>query len=122
MKSYSTGEVEALLGLPASTLRFWEKEVPFLAPRKDLFGRRAYSPLDLCVLARLKRLALVRDLGLKAACRAMEEEITRGDPSLKAEILELRTQLFSLFSDLRELQKPALSERNRHEASLEGSA
>ncbi|MDX9783263.1 MAG: MerR family transcriptional regulator [Spirochaetia bacterium] len=122
MKSYSTGEVEALLGLPASTLRFWEKEVPFLAPRKDLFGRRAYSPLDLCVLARLKRLALVRDLGLKAACRAMEEEITRGDPSLKAEILELRTQLFSLFSDLRELQKPALSERNSHEASLEGSA
>jgi DNA-binding transcriptional MerR regulator len=110
MKSYSTGEVEALLGLPASTLRFWEKEVPFLAPRKDLFGRRAYSPLDLCVLARLKRLALARDLGLKAACRAMEEEITKGDPSLKAEIMELRTLLFSLFSDLRELQKDSASD------------
>jgi DNA-binding transcriptional MerR regulator len=105
MKSYSTGEVETLLGLPASTLRFWEKEVPFLAPRKDLFGRRAYSPLDLCVLARLKRLALARGLGLSAACRAMEEEITKGDPSLKAEIMELRTMIFSLFNDLRELQK-----------------
>ncbi|MDX9826179.1 MAG: MerR family transcriptional regulator [Spirochaetia bacterium] len=111
MKSYSTGEVETLLGLPASTLRFWEKEVPFLAPRKDLFGRRAYSPLDLCVLSRLKRLALVRGLGLKAACRAMEEEITRGDPSLKAEIMELKTFLFSLFTDLRELRKYSPSER-----------
>jgi DNA-binding transcriptional MerR regulator len=121
MKSYSTGEVEALLGLPASTLRFWEKEVPFLAPRKDLFGRRTYSPLDLCVLARLKRLALVRDLGLKAACRAMEEEITKGDPSLKAEIMELRTMLFSLFSDLRELQKDTVLPEKTSEEIREGA-
>ncbi len=111
MKAYSTGEVEALLGLPASTLRFWEKEVPFLAPRKDLFGRRAYSSHDLCTLSRLKHLALVRGLGLKAACRAMEEEITGGDPSLRAEIMELRTLLFSYFADIRELRRQLASAR-----------
>ena len=103
MTGYSTGEVEAMLGLPASTLRFWEKEVPFLTPRKDVFGRRVYSPLDLCVLSRLKYLAFDRKLGLKAACQMMEKELTLGDHSLKADIIELKTKLFSFSAELRSL-------------------
>jgi len=103
MTGYSTGEVEAMLGLPASTLRFWEKEVPFLAPRKDVFGRRVYSPLDLCVLSRLKYLAFDRELGLKAACQMMERELMLGDHSLKADIIELKTKLFSFSAELRSL-------------------
>ncbi len=116
MTGYSTGEVEAMLGLPASTLRFWEKEVPFLAPRKDVFGRRVYSSLDLCVLSRLKYLALDRKLGLKAACGAMEEELTLGDHALKADIIQLKTSLFSLSAELRTLKaNPVLagSEKGR---------
>lgn len=110
MKGYSTGEVEAMLGLPASTLRFWEKEVAFLAPRKDVFGRRIYSPLDLCTLSRLKYLALERGLGLKAACRLMENELTTGDPSVKADIMELKTMLFSFSADLASMrQNPLLA-------------
>ncbi len=110
MKGYSTGEVEAMLGLPASTLRFWEKEVAILAPRKDVFGRRVYSPLDLCVLSRLKHLALDRRLGLKAACRAMERELLTGDASIKADINEMKTGLFALRASLRALADSALAE------------
>lgn len=109
MKGYSTGEVETMLGLPASTLRFWEKEVAILAPRKDVFGRRVYSPLDLCVLSRLKHLALERGLGLKAACRAMETELLTGDASMKADINEVRTGLFALRASLRALADSALA-------------
>ncbi|MFA5852580.1 MAG: MerR family transcriptional regulator [Spirochaetales bacterium] len=105
MTGYSTGEVEAMLDLPASTLRFWEKEVPFLAPRKDVFGRRVYSPLDLCVLSRLKYLAFDRKLGLKAACQLMEKELMLGDHSLKADIIELKTKLFSFSAELRSLAR-----------------
>jgi len=105
MKGYSTGEVETMLDLPASTLRFWEKEVPFLAPRKDVFGRRVYTPLDLCVLSRIKYLALSRKLGLKAACRTMETELMLGDHSMKADIIALRTSLYALVSDLRALRE-----------------
>jgi DNA-binding transcriptional MerR regulator len=104
MKGYSTGEVENMLGLPASTLRFWEKEVPFLAPRKDVFGRRVYSPLDLCVLSRLKYLAFERKLGLTSACGVMEKELMLGDHSLKADIIELKTKLFSLSADMTTLR------------------
>jgi DNA-binding transcriptional MerR regulator len=96
MKGYSTGEVELLLGLPASTLRFWEKEVAFLAPRKDVFGRRLYSSLDLCILSRLKHLALDRKLGLKAAKDLMEQELLAGDQDMKADINSLRISLLSL--------------------------
>lgn len=105
MKGYSTGEVETMLDLPASTLRFWEKEVPFLAPRKDVFGRRVYTPLDLCVLSRLKYLALGRKMGLKAACRAMETELMLGDHSMKADIIALKTSLYALSSDLKALRE-----------------
>lgn len=104
MRRFQTGEVEELLGLPASTLRFWEREVAFLAPRKDVFGRRLYTPLDLYVVSRLKHLALGRGLGLKAACAAIEKEMTSGDPTLRAKIMELKTDLLVLSSDARRLE------------------
>jgi DNA-binding transcriptional MerR regulator len=110
MKGYSTGEVEAMLGLPASTLRFWEKEVAILAPRKDVFGRRVYSPLDLCVLSRLKHLALDRGFGLKAACQAMELELLTGDHAIKADINEVRAGLFALRASLKALADSAVAE------------
>jgi len=102
MRGRSIGEAEALLGLPASTLRFWEKEVAFLSPRKDLFGRRVYSDLDLCLISRLKHLALERGMGLGAAARLMEEESLQADPGMKAEFNALRSELIRLRADLLE--------------------
>jgi DNA-binding transcriptional MerR regulator len=107
MKSYSTGDVELLLGLPASTLRFWEKEVAFLAPRKDVFGRRAYSPQDLCVLSRLKHLAIEKRLGLKVAKELMERELLSGDMDMKADINALRVGLLALIERNGSLLKEA---------------
>lgn len=103
MKAFSTGEVESMLGLPASTLRHWEREVAFLAPRKDVFGRRIYSILDLCTLARLKHLALVRGLGLKKATGLLEQHMMTADPDLKADLNEMKATLFSYVSDLKAL-------------------
>lgn len=100
---FQTGEVEALLDLPASTLRFWEKEVPFLAPRKDVFGRRVYTALDLCTILRLKHLALASGMGLKSACAAIEREMTDGDPTLRASLLELKIELITLAARARRL-------------------
>ena len=108
MKGFYIGDVEHLLDLPASTLRFWEKEVPFLTPKKDVFGRRLYTPLDLCVLSRLKYLAIVRGLGLKTAKVAMERELVLGDHSIKADIMELKTSLYSLAVGLRALSRDPL--------------
>lgn len=105
MAGFTTGEVEELLDLPASTLRFWEKEVPFLAPRKDVFGRRVYSSLDLCVLSRLKFLAFKRGLGLKKACAMLEKELFCADPALKSEIIQAKISLFALKAETMEVSK-----------------
>ena len=109
MVGYTTGDVEGLLNLPASTLRFWEKEVPFLAPRKDVFGRRVYSSLDLCVLSRLKHLAIERDYGLKAACKLIEEELISGDAGKRARIIELKTSLYAIAAGLSKLRNELYS-------------
>ncbi|MCX7028163.1 MAG: MerR family transcriptional regulator [Spirochaetes bacterium] len=107
MKGYSTGDVELLLDLPASTLRFWEKEVALLAPRKDVFGRRLYTYLDICIISRLKHLALDRKFGLKAAKTELERELFVGDQDMKADINALRITLFSLVSRNGELLRKA---------------
>jgi DNA-binding transcriptional MerR regulator len=115
MKAFSTGEVESLLGLPASTLRHWEREVAFLAPRKDVFGRRIYTALDLCTLARLKHLALVRGFGLKKATGLLEQHMMTADPDLKAELNELKALLFSYSADLKALgSDPWLARTDDH--------
>lgn len=97
MAGRSTGEVERLLELPASTLRFWEREVPFISPRKDLGGRRVYSVSDICLLLRLRHLALQKKLGLGKAARRLEVEIVSGDPELRAEIAQARGAVVGLY-------------------------
>jgi len=80
MASYGIGEVEALTGLPASTLRHWEKVLPLLDPRKDEFGRRLYSEADVRLIFRLKYLTARRGLSLKAAASALIAEGSSPSP------------------------------------------
>jgi DNA-binding transcriptional MerR regulator len=102
MAAYSTGKVERLLGLPASTLRHWEREVPLLKPRKDAFGRRLYSDADLQIILRLKHLALDLGLGLSAARAALEAELSGPMPDERARIAAFRGELLELLAKSRE--------------------
>ncbi|HQJ90254.1 MAG TPA: MerR family transcriptional regulator, partial [Paludibacteraceae bacterium] len=40
---YSIGEVAQMLGVNLSLLRYWEKEFPFICPKKNAHGTRLYS-------------------------------------------------------------------------------
>ena len=51
---YSLRETETETGVPASTLRFWEKEFEELHPRKDGHGNRYYTRDDQEVIKRIK--------------------------------------------------------------------
>ena len=98
MAAYATGEVERLLGLPSSTLRHWEREVPLLQPRKDPFGRRNYSEADLRLIIRLKHLALDKGLGLSAARERLVAELSGPMPDERARIDEVRGELIALLA------------------------
>ena len=106
MASYSIGEVERFLGLPASTLRHWEKAFPLLSPRKDSFGRRVYSESDLRVLLRLRYLALDRGLGITGAGEAFLAEMAAASSSSEAELhallQEVRGELIGRWFESRE--------------------
>jgi DNA-binding transcriptional MerR regulator len=102
MASYSTSEVERILGLPSSTLRHWEREVALLQPRKDPFGRRIYSEADLRLIIRLKHLALDKGLGLSAARERLEAELSGPMPDERARIDEVRGELIALLAKANE--------------------
>ena len=98
MGAYATREVERLIGLPSSTLRHWEREVPLLKPRKDAFGRRLYSDSDLRLILRLKHFALDQGLGLAAARARLEAELFGPMPDERARIEEVRAELLALLA------------------------
>ncbi len=97
MASFTTSQAERLLGLPASTLRHWEREVSLVEPRRDAYGRRSYSEADLRILLRLRHLAVRRGLGLAAAGRALLAELAGPGPERRARVAELRGELISLY-------------------------
>ena len=51
---YSLRETELETGVPASTLRFWEKQFAELAPRKDGHGNRYYTRENQELIKRIK--------------------------------------------------------------------
>lgn len=51
---YSLRETENETGVPASTLRYWEKEFEQLNPRKDGHGNRYYTQEDQDIIKRIK--------------------------------------------------------------------
>ncbi len=102
MSGYATRVVERLLGLPSSTLRHWEREVPLLQPRKDVFGRRLYSEADLRLILRLKHFALDQGFGLAAAREMLERELSGPFPDERARIEEIRGELIALLAKAEE--------------------
>ena len=51
---FSLRETETETGVPASTLRFWEREFEQLAPRKDGHGNRYYTREEQELIKRIK--------------------------------------------------------------------
>ncbi len=51
---YSLRETELETGIPATTLRYWEKQFDALNPRKDGHGNRYYTRADQELIKRIK--------------------------------------------------------------------
>ncbi len=51
---YSIRETEQETGVPATTLRYWEKQFEQLSPRKDGHGNRYYTRADQEIIKRIK--------------------------------------------------------------------
>jgi DNA-binding transcriptional MerR regulator len=56
-KYFKIGEAAEIIGVPASTLRFWEKNFPQIKPMKNKKGDRIYASKDIEVLKEIHYLS-----------------------------------------------------------------
>lgn len=101
-KYYKIGDAAKLLGVPASTLRFWEKEFKQLKPMKNKKGDRIYHLKDIEILKEIQYLTHEKGIKLSKASK----KVKSGAPAetANAELLkrlrDLREQLIQLKNSL----------------------
>lgn len=105
-KYYKIREVAEIIGLPLSTLRFWETRFTIIKPRRNDKGTRFYTPSDIEHLRMVAYLVKEKGLHLEAA----EEQIrsNRSGVSRKAKAVErlreVRATLASMLASLDSLR------------------
>ncbi len=97
---YRIGDVAEILGIPESTLRFWEKEFSIISPKRNAKNARLYTPKDIETIRMIHY--LVKDKGLKLdAAQAMIKR-NRDGISKRFEVIE---RLKSIRDTLAELEQ-----------------
>ena len=95
-KYYKIGEVSKMLGVPASTLRFWETEFKQLKPMKNKKGDRIYSLKDIDLLKEIHYLTREKGIKISKATR----KVSGGNSGSESRVL--------LVKKLRELKDKLL--------------
>ena len=83
---YKMREASEIIGVPQSTLRYWEKEFSELKPRRSASNQRTYSPSDLEILQIIHYLLHIKGLKIEAAKEQLK--VNRKNISKKLNILE----------------------------------
>ena len=99
---YSIAEVSAMFNLPASLLRYWEKEFPTIKPKKSGNNVRMYTKDDLEEIRLVNDLVKVRNMKL-AAARELIQRNRAGAKSSNDLLLRLQTVREQLLAIKQEL-------------------
>ena len=97
---YGIGETAEALGVPASTLRFWEKEFDMIKPRKNKKGDRFYSKNDIAILRTIQYLTKVKGYTLQVAKTAIKNNFMK-----EAETAAIVTTLTQIKEKLLEIKR-----------------
>lgn len=105
-KYYKISEVAEIIGLPASTLRFWESKFTIISPRRNRAGTRFYTPSD---VEKIRMVAyLVKEKGLRL--EAAQEQLRNNHSGVSRRALavtrlqEIRDKLQALLDSLHSLR------------------
>ena len=86
---YRIGEVEAITGVPAYVLRYWESEFKLLRPKKNPAGQRVYRKRDLELVQRIRALLYDERLTLEGAKKRLLAESRRNTDQLQLGLKEV---------------------------------
>ena len=103
---YRIGDVADILGIPASTLRFWEKEFTIIKPVRNAKNTRLYTPKDIETIKMIHYLVKVKGLKLDAAQAMIRRN--RDGVSKRFEVIDrlksIKSQLLHLKKALEEVK------------------
>ena len=99
---YSIKEVADIVGVSASTLRFWEKQFSELSPKKNAGGIRQYTKEDVDLIALIQH--LLKDKGLTIAAARERLKTSRKAVIDSADVVErlklVRDELQAMLDEL----------------------
>ena len=113
---YKMREASEIIGVPQSTLRYWEKEFTELKPRRNSTNQRSYSPSDLEILQIIHYLLHIKGMKIEAA----REQIRHNKKNISKKInvieklKEVRKELEVMLHSLN-LREQKLMGKNREE-------
>ena len=102
---YTIREVADMVGVPEHTLRFWEKEMPSLNPKKTSGGTRQYTKQDIELVRLIHHLVKEQGLTIKAARERLKtskqqvvnhQEIVARLRNIRTELMVMKAQLDKL--------------------------
>ena len=89
-KYYKIKDVAEFLGVPQSTLRYWEQEFPECAPRRSATNIRYYTPENIETLRMIR--FLVKDRGLRIDAAKEQLRVNRKNVSRRVEMMGILTE------------------------------
>lgn len=113
---YKIGEVVKILGVPHSTLRFWEDKFPEAMPKKNDAGTRSYTEENLNDFRLIKHLLKEKGMTIEGARQRMREnksgalhnlEIIEKLQAIRAEIAQLKESFDSISKEQQEEESEA---------------
>lgn len=99
-KFYKIGDVATILGIPMSTLRYWETQFTIIKPRRNAKNIRFYTPNDIETIRKVYY--LVKEKGLKLDAAQEQIRVNRDGVDKRFEVVE---KLKAIKADLQELQR-----------------
>lgn len=97
-KFYKIRDVAELLGLSASTLRYWETEFPECKPKRSNTNIRYYRPEDIEVLKIIHYLLKVKGLKMEAAKEQLR--VNRKNVSNRVKVIDILQDSRSQLQDM----------------------
>ena len=99
---YTISEVSEMFSLPASLLRFWEKEFPSIHPKKSPTGVRMYTKEDLEEIRLVNDLVKGRNMKIAAARELIQRnrDGAKNSSDLLQRMLSVREQLVAIKNEL----------------------
>lgn len=101
-KFYRIGDVALLLGIPESTLRYWETQFTIVKPKRNAKNVRFYTPQDIEVIRKIYY--LVKEKGLKLDAAQAQLRVNRDGIDKRFEVVdrlkEIRDDLKALLDTL----------------------